>query len=255
MGEIKEMNKVEVLVTELKSLKNLSKRQKNGAILSVVIVILCMYGLYNMEFTVDVSNTNSLEAALEEYFFQDSVDPNIVEMQKIGRNLIVLFERGGYEGHYGIAHLEWGVFGKYRFTNANLSDWPLYNYSFNRDRSHLILYGINDLAEVKNYALYPSDDISKEPIYQGEAENSPFLRIIKLDRPEHYLEVEFIRYYDGNGDEIDCKQLWDQAPEPMAGRTPGVGSAELEMIYVYIGILLLFEIVFLKYFLRAENRS
>lgn len=245
------MKEEKVPAIESKFLKNINKKKKIGAILSVVIMLLSMYGLYNMEFTVDVNNINSFEAAIDEYFFKDNVDVNIVQSQKIGKNLVVLFERDGYAGHYGIANLEWGLFGKYRFTNADLSDWPLYNYTFNRDRSHLILYGINDLPEVRTYAVYPSDDISKEPIYQGEAEDTPFLRVIKLDRPENYVGVQFVHYYDANGDEINFKELWDKAPQPREGRTPGVGSAELELIYVYIGILLLFGIVFVRYFLTS----
>lgn len=71
---------------------------------------------------------------------------------------------------------------------------------------------MNDLPRVESYAVYPSDDTSKEPIYQGESENAPFLQIVKLDRLENYVGVDFVRYYDENGDEIDFNKLWDQAP-------------------------------------------
>lgn len=236
-------------VFESKFLKRLNKKQKFGAVVSAIIALLCMYGLYNMEFTVDVTNTDSFEVAIDEYFFDDNIDVNIVQSDKVGKNLFVLFEREGYKGHYGIASLESGLFGKYRFTNASLSDWPLYNYTFNRDKRYLMLYGINDLPRVQTYAVYPSDDTSKEPIYQGETENVPFLRVVKLDSPEDYVGVQFVHYYDANGDEIEFNQLWDEAPQPDEGRTSSVGSAELGMVYVFIGIVFVLGIIFVRYFI------
>lgn len=243
------MKEEKVPVTDLKFLKGLNRKQKVGAFLSAVIALLCMYGLYNMEFTVDVTNTNSFEAAIDEYFFDDNIDVNIVQTQKVEKDLVVLFEREGYRGHYGIANLESGLFGKYRFTNASQSDWPLYNYTFSRDKRYLMLYGINDLPRVETYAVYPSDDISKEPIYEGEAEKHPFLRIVKLDSPENYVGVQFVHYYDEDGVELDFNKLWDQAPQPDEGRTSSVGSMELGMVYVFIGITFVLGIIFVRYFI------
>lgn len=212
--------------------------------------LLCMFGLYNMEFAVDVSNTMSLEAAIDEYFFNDDVDANIIESQRLGKHLVVFFAREGYAGHYGIATLEAGLFGKYRFLNASLDDWPLYNYAVSSGKSHLLLYGINDLPGVAAYAVYPSNDTSARPIYQGEAEKAPFLRIVRLESPESYVGKQFVHYYDANGSEIDFNTLWKAAPQPAEGRTPGVGSAELGLIYAYIAIVLLLGIAFVRYFLK-----
>ncbi|MBK5242619.1 zf-HC2 domain-containing protein [Clostridium sp.] len=235
---------------ELKFLKKLKHKQIIGAVLSAVIALLCMYGLYIMEFSVDVTNTISLEAAIDEYFFTENVDANVIESQRVGSRLIVFFEREGYVGHYGIATLEAGLLGKYRFLNAHLDDWPLYEYTFSSGKSHLLLYGINDLQGVATYAIYPSNDTSVQPIYQGEVEQAPFLRVIKLASPENYVGKQFIHYYDANGNEIDFNTLWEEAPQPTEGRTPGVGSAELGLIYVYLVIVLLLGIVFVRYFLK-----
>ena len=247
-SDIEKTEKVPVI--ELKFLKKLKHKQIIGAVLSAVIALLCMYGLYNMEFSVDVTNTISLEAGIDEYFFTENVDANIIESQRIGNNLIVFFEREGYVGHYGTATLEAGLFGKYRFLNANLADWPLYNHTFSREKSHLLLYGINDLQGVATYAVYPANDTSAQPIYQGEVEQAPFLRVIKLESPENFVGMQFVHYYDANGNEIDFHTLWEEAPQPSEGRTPGVGSAELGTIYVFLVIVLIMGIVFVRYFLK-----
>lgn len=136
-------------------------------------------------------------------------------------------------------------------SQMHLSDWPLYEYTFIRDKSHMILYGINDLQEVATYAVYPSNDTSNQSIYQGEVEQAPFLRVIKLGSPENYVGRQFVHYYDEKGNEIDFNKVWDDAPKPAEGRTPGVGSAELGLIYAYLGILLLLGIVFVRYFLTS----
>lgn len=211
------------------------------------------YGLYNAEFSIDVKNTSSFEAEIDEYFFEGDVDANIIKSEKVGRNLIVLFEREAYRGHYGIANLESGIFNKYRFISADLDDWPLYNCSFTRDKKHILLHGINDLEGVESYAIYPSDDTSKEAIYRGKAEQAPFLRVIKLEKAEKHMGVQCVHYYDKEGKEIDFRELWKQAAEPVEGRTSSVGSAELFLIYFYLIVILFLGLIFARYFLVLDD--
>lgn len=236
-------------VAKSKSLKSLNKKQKIGVVLSSIITLLCMFGVYNMEFTVNIKNEDSFEVAIDKYFFDDDVEANIVKSQKVGRNLVVFFERGEYKGHYGIANLEPGLFGKYRFRNASLSDWPLYNHTYSKDNRYLILYGIDTLPGVETYAVYPSNNTSKEPIYKGKVEDSPFLNIIKLDSPENYVSTDFIHYYGSNGDEIDFNKLWDEVSQPDEGSTSSVGSMEPGMVYIFISVIFVLGIIFVRYFL------
>lgn len=73
--------------------------------------------------------------------------------------------------------------------------------------------------------------------------------MIKLDKPENYVGVQFVHYYGANGDEIDFNQLWAEAPQPDEGSTSSVGSIELGMVYVFIGIVIVLGIIFVRYFL------
>ncbi|MGE4352961.1 MAG: zf-HC2 domain-containing protein [Oscillospiraceae bacterium] len=233
--------------------KKLRHKQIIGALLSAVITLLCLYGLYNMAFSVDVTNTATLEAAIDEYFFTENVDADIIESNRIGNQLLVFFERKGYTGNYGLAYLEPGILGKYRFRSASLSDWPLYDYTAKSSggKNYLIFCGVNDLPGVASYAVYPKDDTSAQPIYHGDLEAAPFLRVIETGENEPYLGVQFVHYYDENGNEVNFNQLWHEAPEPAEGATPGVGTAEAGLIYIYMGIVLLLGIVFVRYFLKA----
>jgi hypothetical protein len=243
-------NKYEIL-TAILSTK--TKRQLIGAGLSAMIACLCLVGLYMKTFSVDISDSTALEKALNAYFFTEDVSAKVVQQQEVGNRLILLFEREGYAGHYGIAYLERGFMGGYRFIKATLNDWPLYNESFDRDKELLLLYGINALPDVADYAVYPFDDTSAEPIYKGPVEAVPFLRVITLNRQEDYIGAQFVHYYDASGKELDQKTLRKTIPEPAEGRTPSVGTAERSLPYIYMGIVIILGIVFVRYFLTLDR--
>lgn len=238
--------------SKLNFLKKLKRKQIISAVLSVILTLFCMYGLYSMEFSVDVTDTAAFEAAIDEYFFTESVDADIIESHKVGNRLIVFFEREGYSGHYGTAILEPGFFGKYRFTSANLSTWSLYNLTTmdSGGKHYLILFGIYEPAGAAEYAVYPSDDTSQPPIYRGTAEKAPFFRVIETEESGHYSVFEAVHYYDADGNEIDRNNLWDEAPEAAEGTAPGVGSAELFLVYVYMIIALLLGVTSVRYFIK-----
>lgn len=236
---------------EINLLKKLRRKQIIGAIFSAVITLFCLYGIYSMEFRIDVSSTASLEEAIDEYFFTMDVDANIIESQKVGNRLLVFFEREGYDGHYGLAYLEPGIFGKYRFRNASLTDWPFYGYNVRSfsGKHYLILFGINDLPDVSTYAVFSGDDSSASSVYEGEAEKAPFLRILETDEAEEYAGIKYFHYYDSDGKELGIHEIYDEVSAPAQGELGSVGTAETELVYVFMGIVLVLGIIFIRYFL------
>lgn len=232
-------------------LRRLKLRKIMGAVLAALVTLFCLYGLYNMEFEVDVVNTTVLEAAIGDYFFSENLQVDVVESCPVGSKLVVFFEREGYAGHYGLAILERGVFGKYRFLSASLMDWPLYSYTVSHSlgKEHLLLCGVNDLPGVASYAVYPGDDTAKTPIYRGEAEKAPFLRIVDVPGGEEYVGSHFVHYYDSAGVELDISQLCQTVPVPVDASTPGVGTAELGLVYFFMAVILVLGVVVIRYFL------
>lgn len=237
--------------SKLDFFKNLHRKQIIGAVLSAMITLFCMYALYNGEFAVDVSNTASLEAAIDRYFFNDEVDADVLESRMVGDRLVVFFLREGYEGHYGIAILEPGFFGKYRFLNADLMNNGLYSRRTLRadGKDYLLIFGINDLPGVATYAIYPQGGTSAEPGYQGSIESAPFLRVVEVDDGGQYGGFPWVHYYDSDGNEIDSEDLLDLVPAPSEGRTSSVGTAETGVIYGFLFIVLVIGLVMIRYFL------
>ncbi len=210
-------------------------------------MITAMIWLYNLEFTVDVSTNESLEAAINEYNFTTDVDVTILESKSIGKYLYVLYKQDAHKGYGGLALLERGIFGKYRFHNCNNFNWQLYNVRAKeiKNRNYLLIYCLNDLPNVATYNLYNNLEKTGEIVYTGNAEKGPFLNIIETSKL-HQISSWMIRYFDENGKEINEEELTKLFEVSDTGDGASVGSAEKGLIYVYLIIVLLLGIAVCK---------
>lgn len=234
-------------------LENRNKIQKYLAFFAALITLICMYWFYSLEFNISTNDDEVLSAAIDEYFFTDTVEANILTRENIGRELFVFFQRDGYMGHHGIAVLERGIFGKYRFLNAGLSDFSLYwcDYADTQrlGKEYLLICGLYDLPNVASYAVFSYDNTEQEPLFQSSAEEAPFLRIVKTNGKSIYSPFTVVHYYDELGNEMDRSELRDSVPVAEEGSTPGVGSAELGLVYYILGVIFLLGLCFVRYFL------
>ena len=203
-------------------LRTLKRRQIAGAVLSALTALLCMLWLYNAEFSVDVSSTSSLEAAVDEYNFTVAMDVNVVETEKVKNRLFVLYEREDVSGHYGLAELEHGLLGKYRFRSCSNSDWGLYNLTSKAvgGRDYLLIYGTHDLPGVDSFKIFSDFEKTGVPLYTASAERAPFLCVVETEK-KWQVHPAMIGYYDADGMELPEKELLSQLPSAEAGRTGG----------------------------------
>ena len=228
-------------------LKRINHRRIAGAVISAVVALACAIGLYCMEFSVDVTDTGRLEAALVEYN-RGVEDADVAETVKIGKYLYVLYLNENVQGHYGFAKLERGIFGRYRFHNSGNSDWPLYNGRSEKvtGRDYLLLFGIYDLPGV---ASYKAVDYQGKLLYEGAAETAPFLRVVELEEKASFFPGDLAVYYDENGNELDQWELLSALPEAAEAQTWSTGSAEMGMVYVFMAIVLAVGWLLVRYFL------
>ena len=228
-------------------LKALNRRRILGAVISALAALGCAVGLYFMEFSVDASDTMRLEAAIAEYNHEE-MEVDVAETVKIGKYLYVLYLREDLSGHYGLAELERGIFGKYRFHSSSNSDWPLYNASAGkvRGQEYLLIFGIYDLPGVTRYT---ARDWQGEVLYEAPAETAPFLRVVELEETADFFPSELASYYDENGSELTRRQLVDALPKAAEGQNWSVGSAEMGMVYFFIAVILALGVILVRYFL------
>ena len=113
-------------------------------------------------------------------------------------------------------------------------------------RDYLLLFGIYDLPGV---ASYKAVDYQGKLLYEGAAESAPFLRVVELEEKASFFPGDLALYYDEEGKELDHQILLETLPEAVEAQTWSTGSAELFMVYVFMGIVLALGIILVRYFL------
>ena len=226
-------------------------------ITALVLTIIGMVALYQNHFFVDVSTTADLEQAINEYHFTDTVSADILERAMMGKYLFVLFRQNDHPTAGGIAQLEKGIFGKYRFVEVQSFNWTLGQASrvVLKKEPYLLLYGINDLPEIAYYQVYDNWEKTGTPIYKGQQKTAPYLSIIKATKEIPPLAPWCIRYFDAAGNEIPENVLSEKYPEDSDAVNGGTTTAELGSLYFYEIVLLWAGGVLALYFLNPTILS
>ena len=231
----------------MKHFKDLSRKRIAGATISAVMALACAIGLYCMEFSVDASDAHRLETAIEEYN-QGRLEADVVETVTVGKYLFAYYLKTDDPGGHGLAKLERGLLGRYRFHHTNLSQWPLYAGVTEeiRGRDYLLLYGKYDLPGV---ASYKAVDYLGNVLYEGAAESAPFLRLVELVDSAEFFPMDVAVYYDAEGREVDESELYHALTNAASSQSGSVSSAEMGMVYVFMASVLAVGWLFVRYFL------
>lgn len=230
--------------------KMIGKQQMKCVAVTFVIMIIVMIFVYNLAFDVNASAEESLETAINEYNFTTDVEVSVLDTEKVGKYLYVLYAQDDHPGYGGLALLEKGFLGKYRFHNCDNFNWQLYNVKSMEinHKNYLLMYCLNDLPNVATYNLYSDFGRVGDVTYSGKAIKGPFLEIVET--PELYQVTSWaIRYYDENNNEINEDDLVKLFEVSETGDGASVGTAEKGFIYIYLGIILLIGLVIIRYFL------
>lgn len=249
--------------------RKLRRQQIIGAVLSALITLYCIVGLYNLEYNIDLSSTASIEAAINDMPSFDEVNADVLEMVTVQDRVFVLYRDGEeeeYIGH-GVVQFEKGILGKYRIRDSSDTSWPLIDYETIeiRGKSYLVISCVNDPVGAETFRIYPNypdeawfyladlDDIplpEGEPVYEGTTEKE-LLVIQPLTKEEAAAQYHpfFERYYDEEGNLLDSAEIaGEYGYDGSRGHGGTVDRAPVEM-YVYMVIVLLIGFVFVRYFL------
>lgn len=231
-------------------------RRLLGALAALAVTLACMAGIYGYEFHVDVSSTAVLEAAIDAWCTDIGLRADVLERAAAGSRLYVLCRDELHPGGGCLAALERGLFGRYRMVRTDLFDEPLCIAGIERvgGREYLLTFCLSDLPGVASVVIYDryDDGFQSDPpaaVSTQRIEKTPFLHIELL--PEGTSVAPFgARYFDEAGEEIPRTDLlagtdYDGGSSFGAGRA----AAELWLVYVLEGIIALFGLVFIRYFL------
>lgn len=248
-------------------------KYKFGIARSVAIAVLCLYGIYSMDYSVDATNTASLEAAADKALHDYGFTSEFTESIRLGRMLFVQFKNigNGEEDKQGILQLEQGIFGKYRIICTDYSEWVLY---FNKtvkvgSQDYLMISGVNEPVGADTFRLYWNDlpqcftrksscvtNENFEPIFKGRTKQRIFLLKEISKGNEGGIGWPFsIRYYDEDGRELDLKEI--SAKYEHIGKMQAVSEeAKAPMsLYFFLGIVVWHGILVTRYFISSKKRQ
>ena len=231
------------------------------AVLAAVVTLACMLALYNYEFSVSPSSADTLEAAIADYCFQGDVDPRVLSWTSVGGRMLALYEQKGHETAGGLAVLERGVFGKYRIVSADNFNVPVTLDRFTLQRREYVALcsvgNVEGASSVEFCSLAPDvygDYRPERTLYTQALDGRPFLVVLPLEDGVVVSPFDSFRYRDAEGTEVPKDEISRLNLRDQEAARSGYSSAELGMIYVFEGILLLLGLVFVRYFL-TDKRS
>ena len=237
---------------KLNFLKRLRWQQRLGAILSVAATLLCLVGLYRLEYCYDLTDT--------------------AEMNR----MFVLYrlEQNGTFERQGIYQFQRGLFGGYRFRSREYDTCPIVNTSLiqiGRQR-YLEIYTANWPKEAASFRVFPGyrppaydgeeeilPDISTlAPVYEGTAAKS-ILQVIPVT--EEQVKAGFfgsmsVAYYDAEGSQLDTGELIKLYRNSEGGSGGGGGgNGAIWPVDVFQVILVILGIIMTRYFLCPEPKK
>ena len=237
-------------------------RRKNGlrrllsALAALMVTLVCMAGLYAYEFRVDVTSTAALETAIDAWRADGEMRVDVLERAAAGSRLYVLCRDELHPGGGCLAVLERGLFGRYRMVRTDLFDEPLCIASIERAGGwdHLLTFCLSDLPGVASVVIYDRYDDSFQSVPPAAVsvqhiEKTPFLHVERLEEGTSVAPFS-AKYFDEAGQEIPRADLLTRAEqEGVSSYVASRAAAELWMIYVLEGVIALFGLVFIRYFL------
>ncbi len=236
------------------------RRKLLGAILSAIITIVCAVLLYRGEFHVKVDSSDDLERAIDNYafsadnpFLHGKASPVVLKRQAVGGRLYILYSTKEYPDACGLACLEKGLFGKYRFCWCKASDerWIQCDILTAGKTRYLVTYCAASFPELDSYGFYEYDRDGfrgPDPLIKLPYEGSPFLTFTEIPDGVH-LSSE-TGYFLESG-EIPLEELRTVLGNDHAAGAPShtTSTGEPGLIYVWIGIVILTGIAVTRFFL------
>ena len=264
----------------LKFLKRVKRTRLMAAILSAVVALFCMWWLYDQEYHYANTEAGRLEAVCDyiplpedstmSHGVKAGTPVRAVAWQTIDNHLFIFFGADNEENVHGVMHLVRGVNGKYRALESSYEPSQytagVYGESLTpkgMNRKLYMLAGDNcrDIysAEV-HYIGLDYDGINPyTAVKTYELSNSDFLWIMEQSDLEQELgfsdkdiiglHIDDVRLLDKNGADI-TDEYKDESMTASWGA--GKGTAELFLLYVYMGIVAALGFVFIRYFLRND---
>lgn len=264
----------------LNFLKRVKRTRLLAAALSVLVALWCMWWLYDQEFHYPNTEAGRL-AAVSDYVpsplsgtmangVGEGTPMRVAAYRAQGDRLFLFYAADNRDNVHGILHLVRGVNGKYRPVNASEAPFPytagIYGESLwikDMDWEPIVLAGDNCreiyAAEVefsvmeagaeRHYTVERTYPVS-EPSFLWLLDQEELKQELGLEGKELIrLSVSGVRLLDREGSDVTDQYRDGSVTQSWGG---GKSTAEMGLLYVYMGIVAVLGIVMVRYFLRRD---
>lgn len=181
--------------------------------------------------SADPGDTHSLRAVLH---------PVILHDETFGSRRILTFTDSEIPGLLGNIQFRRGILGGWQPLEASYRAGPAIQSDRIRDTDIRVVYAAHCPPEIAHYKVQANLENNATLMAEGDVTSPDFFHVYETDRdyfPDIYL-------YDKDGNELSWQDYLacdDSVP------SPGIGSAETDLVYWFCGILLLVGWVIVKF--------
>lgn len=219
-------------------------------ILAGILAVLTLLGawcLYRGDFQSLRTEEQKIQA-IREYASADVtgsslgavLHPVILGDATIGDRRIITFTDSEIDGLLGDIQFRRGFLGGWQALEAHYGAGPVIQTTRLRDRDIQVVYAADCPPEVAHYKVQANPENDATLMAEGDVTEPCFLHVYETDR-NYFPDIHL---YDKDGNELPWA---DYLASDQSVPSPGIGSAETNLVYWFCGVLLLVGWVIIKF--------
>lgn len=183
----------------------------------------------------DETGSHSMRAVLH---------PVLLHDKTIQDRRILTFTDREINGLLGYVQFRRGVLGGWQPLSAFYTAGPALQSTALKDRDIRVVYAADCPPEIAHYKIQANLENDATLMAEGDVTGPNFFHIYETDR-DYFPDIHL---YDANGNELDS---WDYLASDDSVPSPGIGSAEIDLVYVFCVLLLGIGWLIVKFFWDA----
>lgn len=185
----------------------------------------------------DETGSHSLRAVLH---------PVLLHDETIQDRRIITFTDSEISGLLGYVQFRRGVLGGWQPLSAFYTAGPVLQSTTLKDRDVRVVYAAGCPPEIAHYKVQANLENDATLMAEGDVTGPNFFHIYETDR-DYFPSIHL---YDAEGNELDS---WAYLASDDSIPSPGIGSAEINLVYVFCVILLGIGWLIVKYLWDAGS--
>lgn len=210
-----------------------------SAAVLAALVLLGVWLLYKGDFWTLRTETQKIEA-IRAYASDNEngshrmravLHPVLLHDETIQGRRIITFTDSEIDGLLGYVQFRRGILGGWQPLSASYGAGPVLQSTTLKDRDIRVVYAADCPPEIAHYKVQANLENDATLMAEGDVTGPNFFHIYETDR-DYFPSIHL---YDANGNELDS---WDYLASDDSIPSPGIGSAEINLIYVFCVFLL-----------------